>query len=95
LDDPDTVRIRDSKNLSPGDDGQPFPFIEVESNQWSTFLTAVAANQAGGEGAILFNYTEDGGVTLSSNTSSTRLTYDSDEWEAFRYGSARGDFDRH
>ncbi|MGH1488571.1 MAG: DUF397 domain-containing protein [Acidimicrobiales bacterium] len=86
------VGVRDSKDLA-ADPDAPFPSIQVPADRWSMFLSEVMGESTPGDnGSIFFNEEDGGNVVLTSAESDVALTYDSDEWIAFKGGVADGDF---
>ncbi len=85
--------IRDSKYLrDPHNDAAKQPMISVPDAQWREFLDAVLEpNGAGRDGLPRIGYRSDGSVSISAGR--VTLTYTRPEWDAFRDGIERKEFD--
>ena len=87
----EAVLIRDSKYSGPESEQ---PIITVPTADWSTLLDLVLSRTSGVAGAgVYVTVTGDGGGVITAGT--TRLSYDSDEWNAFTKGVADGQFTRY
>lgn len=84
------IQVRDSKYRGPKAEQ---PVITVPAADWSTLLVLVLSRTSGAAGAdVSVTMHSDGGAAITAGT--TRLAYDSDEWDAFTKGVADGQFTR-
>lgn len=89
------VLVRDSKFLTnPSNQGRENeqPIIEIPASRWSHFLQLVLDGAtAGGNDLPAIEYRSDGGVSLRLGP--VELAYLPAEWDAFRDGIEKGEFD--
>ena len=84
------IQVRDSKYLGPEAEQ---PIITMPATEWATVLDLSWSRTTGAAGVgVSVTVHSDGGAVISSGT--TRLSYDSDEWDAFTKGVADGQFTR-
>ncbi|WP_306359986.1 DUF397 domain-containing protein [Nocardia sp. CC227C] len=85
----DSVLIRDSKFT--GSRAQQ-PILSIAPTRWRAFLDLVLTGDSGAIGPVRITVHPDAGATIADEV--VALTYDTEEWDAFRKGVAGGEFDR-
>ena len=93
LADADAVQVRDSKQISAITGENVSEIITLPAADWRQFIGGVADEAARTTGPLVRYSPDDNTIVLHCTESGVELTYDSDEWEAFRSGVLDGEFD--
>jgi len=81
--------MRDSKQLRA--DGTCEDILWESADGWDEFLEAVSAGRPATSG-LSYEVVETGDVHVRSESDDITLTFDNDEWVAFRSGIDNGEF---
>lgn len=92
LADADAVQVRDSKQIDAVTGTNVSDIITLPSTDWRQFIHSLV-DDARATGPLVHYSPDDGTIVLHCTESGVELTYDSDEWEAFRSGVLDGEFD--
>lgn len=90
----DAVQVRDSKQISAVTGENVSRVITLPAEDWRQFLRKIDEDELGpAAGPLQSTADHDGTVVLHCLSSGIELTYDIEEWHAFRAGVRDGEFD--
>lgn len=89
----DAVQVRDSKQIDAVTGENASDIITLPTADWRQFIGGLVDDDARATGPLVRYSPSDSTIVLHCTETGVELTYDADEWEAFRSGVLDGEFD--